>query len=218
MEMYEFLAKGGILMVPILFTSVLSLTVFFERLWALRRDRVIPQGLSRTVRSLITQGRLGEAETVCNQSEAMLARVVLAGLKHRTRPRAMVREAMEDAGGIEVANLERFTGVIATVATVAPLLGLLGTVTGMIQVFRDVATKPDPEISVLAAGIWEALITTAAGLFVAIPAYALHRYIMARIDRLAREVGEQSLEFLELIDDRVAAGGTDPAHTPSAAA
>lgn len=200
MELYQFLARGGIIMIPILALSVLALTVFLERLWAVQRKRVSPVGVAKAIVQLVQQSKFSEAEALGTQSDTAVGRIGVAGLRYRGRTRALIREAMEDAGAVEIGHLERFTSAIATVATVAPLLGLLGTVTGMIKVFRDVAQTPDPEISALAGGIWEALITTAAGLCVAIPAYAMYRFVMSRIDRMARELSEQTLEMLDAID------------------
>jgi biopolymer transport protein ExbB len=206
MELFDFVKKGGILMIPILALSVIAATVFFERLWALQRRKVVPPGFCRALISLLRQRKISEAETLCNQSDTVIAAVALTGLKHTGRARGLIKETMEETGQRAISELERFTGAVATVATVAPLLGLLGTVTGMIKVFRDISEQSNPEIGALAGGIWEALITTAAGLTVAIPAYAMHRYLMGRIDRLATEVAEQALEIIDLIEADAAVG------------
>jgi biopolymer transport protein ExbB len=210
MSIYELLEKGGILMVPILLASVLALVVFFERLWVLQRRRVVPSGFTRAVFSLIQQRKYTEAESLCLENGSPLANVFATGLKHRGKRRELIKETMEETGELELATLERFVQVVSTVATVSPLLGLLGTVTGMIKVFKDVATQADPQINVLAGGIWEALITTAAGLTVAIPAYAMFRYLMSRIDRFSHEIAEQALRAVELIDDEATAGSKEP--------
>ena len=200
MSLYELLEKGGALMIPILGASVIALAVFFERLWVLQRRRIVPAGFTRAVFSLIQQRKFTEAESLCLDNGSPLANVFATGLKHRGKSRELIKETMEETGELELAALERFTQVVSTVATVAPLLGLLGTVTGMIKVFKDVAEKADPQINLLAGGIWEALITTAAGLTVAIPAYAMFRYMQSRIDRYSLEMAEQGLRVVELID------------------
>ena len=210
MSMVELLEKGGVLMIPILAASAIALAIFLERLWTLRRRRVLPAGFLRAALALIKQRKFGEAESMCLENGSPFANVMTAALKHRGKRRDLIKETMEEAGELEIADLERFTNVVSTVATVAPLLGLLGTVTGMIKVFKDVANQPDPQINVLAGGIWEALITTAAGLTVAIPAYAMYRYLVARVDRYAHELAEQGLRVLELVDEDALTKREDP--------
>ena len=206
MDLIALFDKGGPLMFPILLASLVALTVFFERLWCLQERRVAPRGLCKALHSLPAQGNFVEAETLLNQSETGVAHIGLTALRHRGRARESLREAMEEAGERVLADLERFTGVLATVATVSPLLGLLGTVTGMITVFQDVAGVADPEIATLAGGIWEALVTTAAGLTVAIPTYIMHRYLMGRLDYAARTLADESLRFLDELSEAAGAG------------
>lgn len=201
MSLYEFLEKGGPLMVPLVFMSVVSISIFLERMWALRRAGIVPSGLGQALRTLIRAKKYEEAEALCEQSGTALARVAMVGIRHRGRHRNIMKESMEERGDAEVSGMERRTGAIATVATVAPLLGLLGTVTGMITVFQDISAVADPEMSTLAGGIWEALITTAAGLTVAIPAFALHRFLISRVDRLSQEMADEALQILETLDD-----------------
>lgn len=209
MSMVELLEKGGVLMIPILVASAVALAVFLERLWTLRRRRVIPPGFVRAALSLVQQRKFTEAESLCLENGSPFANMITSALKHRGKRRELIKETMEETGELEIADLERFTNVVSTVATVSPLLGLLGTVTGMIKVFKDVASQPDPQINVLAGGIWEALITTAAGLSVAIPAYAMYRYLTSRVDRYSHELAEQGLRILELVDDQ-ALGEREP--------
>lgn len=210
MTMVELLEKGGVLMIPILAASAIALAVFMERLWTLRRRRVIPPGFVRAMLSLVQQRKFTEAESLCLENGSPFANMITSALKHRGKRRELIKETMEETGELEIADLERFSNVISTVATVSPLLGLLGTVTGMIKVFKDVASQPDPQINVLAGGIWEALITTAAGLSVAIPAYAMYRYLTNRVDRYSHELAEQGLRILELVDDEALGDRKEP--------
>ncbi|NUN14014.1 MAG: MotA/TolQ/ExbB proton channel family protein [Myxococcales bacterium] len=214
MSLYEFLEKGGLLMIPLVFMSVVSISIFLERMWALRRSVIAPLGLGQAVRTLIRGKKFDEAEALCEQSGTALARIAMVGIRHRGRHRAIIKESMEERGNAEVSHMERRTGAIATVATIAPLLGLLGTVTGMITVFQDISAVADPEMSTLAGGIWEALITTAAGLTVAIPAFALHRFLISRVDRLSLEMADESLKILETLDEILSS--TRPATVPNA--
>lgn len=202
-EVYEFLAKGGWLMIPILGSSVIALAFFMERLWALQRAKIIPERLVQVVREMLAEGRLQEAENLCKAHEAPIAAMLEAGIHHAGRPRAVIKEVMVEKGEREVFFMERFTGALGAIATVAPLMGLLGTVVGMISVFQGVMVQSGSagvvDAGALAGGIWEAMITTAAGLTVAIPVFLGHRYIMSRIDRHAVDLEDISLSLLDLL-------------------
>lgn len=201
-EAWDFLVLGGPVMVPIALCSVAALAIFLERMLALQRHRIVPQRFVSLVREHLAAGRIAEAEALCRASETTVAAVLLAGIRQSGAPREVVRESMQDRGRREIATLERFTGVLGAVVTLSPLLGLLGTVTGMIETFQTISASSEAgQISpgALANGIWEALITTAAGLTVAIPAFVLYRVVMARVDSLIGEMEEVSLETAELI-------------------
>jgi len=199
MEFFDTMAKGGPLILVIAGASVLGLTVFIERLWATRWGRVFPQEGARSIMALIRDGRLDAALAVADKSPSPLAVMVAAGLKAAGGDRPVVKERMEEAGLMEVGYLRRFISLLATIATVAPLLGLLGTVTGMVQVFQAVEASVEPQIGDLAGGIWEALLTTVAGLSVAIPAFLGHRFLESRIDRVAMHLEEYGLDTLEAL-------------------
>jgi len=203
-EIYHFLfVKGGFIMYPILAGSVLALALFLERLWALRRDRVIPSDFRKRVRSLVRVGKLSEAEVLCQENASSLAIIIGTGLKEAGKSRAEIKESINDVGRREVTNLERFVDFLGTIAAVEPLMGLLGTVTGLIRAFQRVEAQALKGGGVnpgdLAGGIWEALITTAAGLIVAIPAYLGYRYLLARVSGLMVEMEEDSLDIANLI-------------------
>lgn len=193
------LEKGGALMVPIGLLSVVAATLFFERLWALRAGRIAPADLHKRVTELIRAGRLDAAENACAASHCALARIALAALRHARVARAELKEIMEEAGQLEVTTMGRFIEGVGTVASVAPLLGLLGTVTGMIRVFQEVASSAEPQVNQLAGGIWEALVTTGAGLTVAIPAFLAYRWLQGLLDRRVGLLQERSLELLDAL-------------------
>ncbi len=197
--MYELFLKGGILMYPIAFCSIVALGVFIERLWTLRREKVIPQGLLVEVLDLLAKGKIVEAQSLCRRSESALAQILYAGLSLFGKDRAAIKERMEEVGRREVANLERYINIIGTVAGVAPLLGLLGTVSGMIKSFNVIALQGVAEPGALAGGISEALLTTAAGLIVAIPSLVMYRYLRSRVRTIALEMEEISLRVLDLL-------------------
>lgn len=208
-EAYEFLAKGGIIMVPILLSSVVALAIFLERLWALRREKIIPETFLQKATKLVYTRQFGEALALCERSEAPIARVLAGGLRHAGKERAFIKEVMEEVGRREAGALERGVNILATIANLAPLLGLLGTVTGMIQVFQGVvrqAQEVGGQVNVgnLAGGIWEALITTAAGLTVAIPVIVLHRILVGVVDRHLNEMEERSLELADSMTQEAA--------------
>ena len=205
-ELIEFLKRGGLLMVPILAFSVVALMVFIERAWSLRSPRVIPRDFLELVRRKVGAGRSAEALTLCEGNRSALSTVAAAGLRHAGRPREVVKEAFEEVGRIEVTHLGRFVEVLGTIAAVAPLLGLLGTVVGMIDVFRAVVDEASRQAGpvnpgTLANGIWAALLTTAAGLSVAIPTFLGYKFLLARVDQLAIEMEEITLDLLDLLTD-----------------
>jgi biopolymer transport protein ExbB len=201
-EVYEFLARGGPIMIPIALGSVTALAIFFERLWSLRRVTVVPPQLFEGVRKLIAKGDHDKALVACERNDSPSARVLEACLRYRRLPRTDIKEAIQDVGRREVAQLGRLIEALGIIAAVSPLLGLLGTVTGMIQAFRQVVTAAsrgaiDP--SRLANGIWEALITTAAGLSVAIMSYLGYRYLQGRANRMTDDMEKQALGLLDLV-------------------
>jgi len=196
MAVTELFERGGPLMWALLACSIVAVTVFVQRLWALRRDRVLPDQLLDSLARHLEAGDAGRAEQLCRENGSALSNVVEAGLQSRHRGRSAAKEAMEERGRVAVGDLDGAVGVLSTVAAIAPLLGLLGTVAGMIQVFRDVAGVDNPDISLLARGIWEALLTTGFGLTVAIPTYVAYRLIEARIERHGRNLEEAAIEVL----------------------
>lgn len=203
-EIYHFLfVKGGPVMYPIVLGSVLALALFLERIWALRRERVIPAAFRGRVRTMVRDGKLSEAEVLCQENASSLANIVGAGLKEAGKPRREIKESVTEVGRREVASLERYVDFLGTIAAVEPLMGLLGTVTGLIRAFQKVEAVANKGGGVnpgdLAAGIWVALITTAAGLIVAIPAYLGYRYLQGRVNSLIVEMEEDSLELADLI-------------------
>ncbi|MDF1565034.1 MAG: MotA/TolQ/ExbB proton channel family protein [Deltaproteobacteria bacterium] len=202
--MWEIITKGGWLMVPILLGSVIGLGVFLERLLALTRARVAPPGLGDEVRRLLVEQGEEAALERCKGSESSLGRVLAEGLAARGRGRERQKEHLEEAGRREAARLERYVGVLGIVASIEPLLGLLGTVVGMIAVFQRVVSAGVGDPAVLAEGIWAALITTAAGLTVAIPAFIAWRYLDTRVGDHLRGLEEEALALVEAMEQEAA--------------
>jgi len=196
---YEFLVKGGPLVIPIALASILALGVFLERLYSLKRGRIIPDTFIGRIEGLVRETRIGDALLLCQENDNPMARVMAAALRQASRSRERIKEAVEEVGKVEGAQLERYVEVVGTIASITPLLGLLGTVFGMIKVFQKVESFGLGDPSVFASGIWEALITTAVGLSVAIPAFIFYKILLARVDRLVLEMEERSLQLIDLV-------------------
>ncbi|MDG2238488.1 MAG: MotA/TolQ/ExbB proton channel family protein [Arenicellales bacterium] len=201
--MFELIRTGGWLMLPILVCSVLSLAIILERSLALRRNVVTPSGLAADVERALIQGRLDADRIAVLRRGSALGRVLAAGLACAQNDPLRVREAVEESGRHVVHGLERYLNALGTIAATTPLLGLLGTVIGMIKVFAAITTAGVGDPQILAGGIYEALITTAAGLSVGIPSLMFHRYFRGRINELTVEIEQQALRLLEVLRGRL---------------
>lgn len=197
--MFEIIRAGGWLMFPILACSVVALAIIAERFWALRRKRVVPGGLVAQVKTWARQHQLDDAHIKAIGSNSPLGRVLAAGLVNRGHPREMMKESIEDVGRHVVLDLERFLNTLGTIAVITPLLGLLGTVIGMIKVFNAITVHGVGNAGILAGGISEALITTAAGLSVAIPTLIFVRFFHGRIDELVVTMEQEALKMVEVL-------------------
>jgi len=206
-QTFEFLFKGGIVMIPIIFCSFLALAVFIERIFALKKDKIIPASLFVAVKELIRENRTGEALYLCGRNDSCLARVIMSGLKSEGRRGSDIMDIIEEAGRREVVYLDKYTGILGTIANITPLLGLLGTVSGMIKAFNEISAGGVGNPAVLAGGISEALITTASGLTVAIPTFVAYKYLLSKADSIVAEMEDYSFNLFELLKNhRVAQG------------
>ena len=197
--MIELLISGGPVMVPIGLASVIGLAALLERILALRQQRVIRRAFTVEVDELCRQKRWGDALALCKKEDSAAARIVLSALESRGHDRAAIKERLEEMGRREAAALERFSAVLGTVASIAPLMGLLGTVWGMILTFEVIQQQGMGVVSSLAGGISQALISTMAGLTVGIPALVGHRWVLARADGLVLQLEDLGLAVLEHI-------------------
>jgi len=195
----EVLQAGGWLMLPILACSVAAMAIVLERLWTLRRRRIMPDKLVTQVWQLHVKQQLSAERIAQIRDSSPLGRMLTAGLVNRNHSREVMKEAINDTGRQVVAEMERYLNTLGTIASVTPLLGLLGTVIGMIDVFGVIMDAGVGNPGVLAGGISKALITTAAGLSVAIPALMFHRYLDSRVTKLAIAMEEQALRLVEVI-------------------
>ena len=202
---YELISRGGVIMWPIFVCSILALAIAIERFYSLRRMATDTREFMDQIRNALRQNRVQDALQTCDETNTPIARIVKAGLLKCNRAKDDIREAIEDAGHLEVPRLERYLPVLATCASVAPLLGLLGTVQGMIKCFATIETmQGQVNPANLAEGIGNALITTFAGLTVAIPTLVVYNYFVARVDNLIVLMELRSSEVADLLTkDRI---------------
>jgi biopolymer transport protein ExbB len=198
---FEIVKAGGWGMVPILVCSAIGLAIVLERFWTLRRSAVLPPGLGDQVRGWARSQQLGPSHIQALRENSPLGELLAGALDVRRRSRAEIKERIEDTGRHVVHALERYLTTLGTIALIGPLLGLLGTVFGLIEMFLAVMVSGVGDPMKMAGGIGEALICTASGLVVAIPAYALHRYFRARIEGYEVEMEKQASALLDALSD-----------------
>lgn len=214
--MFSLMQRGGLLMWPILIGSIVALAIFLERVIHYRRQTLNVGEFLKGICHLVRRRRFPEALDRCEEAHGPVVQVAHAAIRHHRLPRSELRELVQEVAQLQVPRLERHLGLLATVGHVAPLLGLLGTVTGMIQAFAQVQAKAGTvTVADLAGGIWESLITTAAGLAVGIPAYIAYNYLVVRVHGLVHDMERAGIEIVQalgehaqIIDFEEAAGET----------
>jgi biopolymer transport protein ExbB len=200
--MLDYFIKGGFFMIPILLCSILSLSIFLERLWVLQKKRVIPPRFIVEVEHLLRSEKISDAINLCKGTNSPISRILLNGIKNFGKKREEIKEIIEEVGKREVAYLDKHVETLSTIASISTLLGLLGTIAGMIKTFGVISLQEVVNPSMLAGGISEALYTTSAGLSVAIPTLIFYRYISGKSDSLILEMEEYCLRMVELIKER----------------
>jgi biopolymer transport protein ExbB len=199
--MFDLIIKGGIFMYPIIFCSIVALAIFLERLWVLRRKNIIPQDFVTNVEGLLKKQKISEAVFLCQNDVSSIAKIFLAGLRSTQKGMWLVKEAIEERGSREATILEKNVDILSTIANLTPLLGLLGTVSGMIKTFNAISVQGIGNPAPLAGGIAEALITTATGLCIAIPTLVCYRFLKDKASTLIFEMEENSIRLVELMDN-----------------
>lgn len=202
--MWEIVTAGGWLMVPIVACSVVALAIVGERFFSLRNEKVLPANLVADVWRMASTRQLTDDKIREIQQASPLGRILSAGLHNRTHDREIMKASIEEVGGHVAHELERYLNALGTIAAVTPLLGLLGTVIGMISVFTNITTVGVGNPAQLAGGISQALITTAGGLMVAIPSLMFHRYFRRRVDGLVVDMEKESLKLVDVLQKRQA--------------
>jgi biopolymer transport protein ExbB len=197
--MFEFMIKGGFLMWPILICSLLAITIFFERMFYLKSIKTKSKRFVFRVKNLVKKGSIELAISSCRKNPTPIAKIMLTGLMKFGQGREEIKEAIEDSANQEVPLLESNLSTLSTIGNIAPLLGLLGTVFGMIQSFNVITLMGVGNPTVLAGGISVALLTTAFGLSVAIPTVVVYNYLSNRVDKLIREMEISCIDLLDLL-------------------
>jgi biopolymer transport protein ExbB len=197
--MLYFIQAGGWVMLPIVASSIIALAIILERLWTLRKKRIAPQGLTNQIWRWYQEGQLTPERIQEIRNRSPLGRILIVGVINSKHKREVVKEIIVETGRQTIAELERYLNTLGTIAAISPLLGLLGTVTGMIQTFSVITNSGIGNPLQLSGGIAEALITTAAGLIVAIPSLVFHRYFNGLVDQLALDMETQALKLIEVI-------------------
>jgi biopolymer transport protein ExbB len=204
--MFELIKTGGWAMWPLMLCSVAALAIIGERFWSLQRKYVCPPNLVAQVQQWLAGDQLDPSRIELVRESSPLGRVLAAGLVNRTRDRGILKEAIEDAGRHTAPELERYLRTLGTIAAIAPFLGLLGTVLGMIEMFSGIGTRGVGDPSIVAGGISQALVATATGLAVAIPSVIFYRYFRGRVNELLLDMEQEALKLVEVLRGERATG------------
>jgi biopolymer transport protein ExbB len=199
--MFEFFQAGGWLMIPILLSSIIAMAIIMERGLSLRSIRVVPRSAIKLARALAKMQNIPNEELAKLRQHSLVGKVLVNVLDNHQQPRYMIRENVEEAGRHAVHEMERYMTTLGTISTITPLMGLLGTVLGMIQVFAVITDVGIGNPTDLAGGISQALITTAAGISVAIITLIFHRYFKAKIDDHITVMEKESLSLIEIVNE-----------------
>jgi len=196
---FELIKAGGWVMWPLILCSIAAMAIIGERIWSLQKKTVIPPELLNQVRQWVENKEVEASRIMLLRESSPLGRVLAAGLANRAHDHDVLKEAIEDAGRHVVPELERYLTTLGTIAAIAPFLGLLGTVLGMIDMFGGIGARGLGDPSIVASGISQALVATATGLAVAIPSLMAYRYFRARVDGLLIDMEQESLQLIEIL-------------------
>jgi biopolymer transport protein ExbB len=197
--MFELVKTGGWVMWPIILCSIAAMAIIGERLWSLQRKYVIPSTLMPQVRQWLASNELDSARIELLRNSSPLGKILAAGLVNREHSRDVIKEAVEDAGRHTVPDLERFLNSLGTIAAITPFLGLFGTVIGMIDMFAGISSQGIGDPAVVAGGIAQALVTTAAGIAVAIPSVMFYRFFRGRVNELLMDMEQEAIKLIEIL-------------------
>jgi len=199
----ELLFKGGFMMIPILFLFVISIYILIEKVLVINRESKSPNGFTDEIISRVKNDDINGAKLICEDTNNPVSRMILKGLNKLNTSLKNIESSIENVGKIEIYNLEKNLSLLATISGAAPMMGFLGTVTGMIQAFISIAEEEgavSPKL--LSSGIYEAMLTTAAGLFVGIVAYLAYNYLVSRVEKLIHKMEYTTIEFIETLQSK----------------
>lgn len=202
MALINLLFQGGYMMIPIFLLSIVAVYVYVERIRTIGRATKTPMGFMENIKKLVAEGDLSGAKLLCKQSDTPIARMIGKGLSRIGSPLKNIEVSIENVGKIEIYNLEKNLSLLATISGAAPMIGFLGTVTGMIRAFIAIAQEEgavSPKL--LSGGIYEAMLTTAAGLFVGIIAYLGYNYLVTRVQKVVHSMEYTSIDFIDLLQE-----------------
>jgi len=199
---FEIVKSGGWMMLPIILASVAAMTIIGERLWSLQKKYVTPANLIPTIQQWLSRKELDLARIKALRESSPLGRILAAALANRQHEPQIIKEAVEDSGRHVAAELERYLNTLGTIAGIAPFLGLLGTVLGMIEMFSGLGSASVGDPALVARGIAQALVSTAAGLLVAIPSLMFYRYLRGRVNALLIDMEQDALALIEILQGR----------------
>ena len=205
MSLLQVFLAGGPVMWPILLCSIFALAIIMEKFWHLYKVKIDSHDFLNRILEKMKHHQVKDALEICDSAKSPISNILKAGILKYDRPRPQIKEAIEDASLSEIPKLERNLSALATIAHVSPLLGLLGTVTGMVRCFQTIQSKATSFHPVspgdLAGGIWEALLTTVAGLIVAIPAFVAYNYLVSRINNFILEMEKAATELVNFLTE-----------------
>jgi biopolymer transport protein ExbB len=201
-QLIDIIFKGGIMMIPIFLLSLAAVYIFVERVRTLRQAIASPDEFMDQIKELVLKGDLSAAKVVCAQSDTPMSRMIEKGLVRIGSSLKNIQASIENVGRIEIYRLEKNLSLLATIAGAAPMLGFLGTVMGMISAFMSIAQEEGAvSPKMLSAGIYEAMVTTAAGLVVGVLAYLAYNYLVTRMQKIIHSMEYSSIEFVELLQE-----------------
>ena len=202
LSVWDLTLKGGWLMIPLALLLLVSIYIFFERLFATSRVTKADNNFLQSIKNLIQNGKIDEAKQLCLTTNTPYARMIEKGVSRIGRPMNDVLVAIENVGNMEIAKMEKGFNWLATTAAGAPMIGFLGTVTGMVQAFYSLASAgQNSNVSILASGIYEALVTTVAGLVVGILALFAYNYLTSRVNKIMNRLEGNTMEFMDLLNE-----------------
>ncbi len=201
LNLLQLIVKGGWVMIPILILSIMGFYIFFERYFTLRKANKDESSLMAQVRELIKQGNLSSAISLCKQSNTPIGRMLQKGLLRIGKPIKEIEGSIENVGKLEVAKLEKNISILGIIAGIAPMLGFVGTISGVIKIFYNISLSDNISIGIIAGGLYEKMITSAAGLIVGILAYIGHHVLNLMVDKIILKLETESIDFIDLLEE-----------------